>query len=64
MKINLTIISLLTILVSLAICQDASKVNYFKDNSQKYKKGNTFYRKEKKVLAAFPLFFYFAFLTS
>ena len=38
--------------------------NYFKDNSQKYKKGNTFYRKEKKVLAAFPLLFYFAFLIS
>ncbi|MCD4692290.1 MAG: hypothetical protein K8R79_05210, partial [Calditrichales bacterium] len=32
MKINLTIISLLTILISLAICQDASKINYFKDN--------------------------------
>jgi sugar lactone lactonase YvrE len=32
MKINLTIISLLTILISLAICQDASKLNYFKDN--------------------------------
>ena len=31
MKINLTIISLLTVLISLAICQDASKVNYFKD---------------------------------
>ena len=27
--------------------------NYFKDNSQRYKRGNTFYRKEKKVLAAF-----------
>ena len=38
--------------------------NYFKDNSQKYEKGNTFYRKEKKALAAFPLLFYFAFLIS